>query len=127
MSSLNISRYDNSLVNFVTIEGSFDQQWEKYNNHLSNLPVLNTQFENIFLFIGNVSEVEIENEISSMTEKKASEQFHISSKVIKVLQKMDPGKLPPGKQPHTRKIISNEIFIELFFVSNFCCYGSFYL
>lgn len=85
MSSLNISRYDNSLVNFVTIEGSLDQQWEKYNNHLSNLPVLNTQFENIFLFIGNVSEVEIENEISSMTEKKASEQFHIASKVITCL------------------------------------------
>ena len=82
MSSLNISRYDNSLVNFVTIEGSFDQQWEKYNNHLSNLPVLNTQFENIFLFIGKISEVEIENEISSMTEKNASEQFHIASKVV---------------------------------------------
>ena len=82
VSSLNIPRYHNSLVNFVTIEGPFDQQWEKQNNHLSNLPVLNTQFENIFFFIGNVSEVEIENEISSMTEKKASEQFHIASKVI---------------------------------------------
>ena len=69
VSNFNIRQYEDSLLNFENNEDPFDLLQKRYKIHPSILAFLGKQFENIFSF-RNVSEVQIENEILCLNDKK---------------------------------------------------------
>lgn len=82
VSNLNISQYEDSIINLENINDPLEKARVKYRNHPSILAILQQFGKSFSLWI--IPKEKMEKKVLSLNETKASQQWDIPTTIIKV-------------------------------------------